>query len=683
MGQGDYAMSVTSNKSDEVKYEGDENEKRGNWSGRFDFILSAVGFAVGLGNVWRFPYIAYENGGASFLIPYVIMLATCGLPLFFMEMAFGQFASLGPISVWRAVPFFKGLGYAMVVISALVCIYYNMIIAYTLYYFFASLNIEVPWQYCKPGWAENHGCRDRFFTNETIQMNDWCSMVASQTVKDQMEGNTLTDEYANHTETCKPYMFKWCDHVANVTAFNASMEDSLSESVYSNYVATYCATYMKSKTPSEVYWEVEVLEMSEGIDVGGSEFSYKLSLCLLLAWIVIFVCLSKGIKSSGKVVYVTATFPYIVLIILLIRNVTLEGASVGINFYVNPNIDRLMDYKVWYRAAVQIFYSLGVAFGGLETMASYNKFRNNVYRDSLVVAILNCATSVFAGFVIFSVIGFMAVQSGKPVDEVVSSGPGLAFIAYPEGIAMMPASPLWAVLFFLMLFTLGLDSQFAMMETVISAIYDEFPWFQKGHRKIGLTLAICIILFLLGLPQCARNGIYIMNLFDWYSAGFSLVLVSLLEVVAISYIYGLKKFIGDIEMMIGKKNKLFWSYWVATWGFITPIIMLALFILFIVEYGPITYGDYVYPEWANGVGFAMVGVALVFIPVMAWVQYCKSHKVIETLSKVFMPTQQWGPALDKHRVGSDYPPLEYGEDGDIPEERNGKANEAFASDARF
>ena len=88
--------------------EGDENKERGNWSGQLDFLLSAIGYAVGLGNVWRFPYRAYANGGGSFLIPYAVMLICAGLPLFFLEMSIGQFSSLGPISIWRAVPFFRG-----------------------------------------------------------------------------------------------------------------------------------------------------------------------------------------------------------------------------------------------------------------------------------------------------------------------------------------------------------------------------------------------------------------------------------------------------------------------------------------------------------------------------------------------------------------------------------------------
>ncbi|KAK2161133.1 hypothetical protein NP493_1600g00028 [Ridgeia piscesae] len=354
-----------------VKYDEDENE-RGNWSGRFDFILSAIGFAVGLGNVWRFPYQAFQHGGASFLIPYMVMLGLAGLPLFFMEMALGQFSSLGPISVWNAMPIFRGLGYAMVMISLMCSIYYNMIIAYTLYYFFISIRATLPWQKCEQSWIDNYGCRDREALNAT-QRNITDMLCKAMEVKNE----TGSAEYAD-----------LCDR----------------------------------KTPSEVYWDRVVLDVSGSIDEGSSDIKWHLALCLLLAWTVIFFCLIKGIKSSGKVVYVTATFPYVVLIILFIRNVTLEGAIEGIKFYVIPEWDKLYNIKAWHAAATQIFYSLGVAFGGLETMASYNRFKNNVYRDVLIVAILNCLTSVFAGFVIFSVMGFMSVRTGIPVEKVVSSG---------------------------------------------------------------------------------------------------------------------------------------------------------------------------------------------------------------------------------------------------------------------
>ena len=354
----------------------DENKERGNWTGKLDFLLSAIGYAVGLGNVWRFPYKAYANGGASFLIPYVIMLVFAGLPLFFMEMGLGQFASLGPISVWRLAPVFSGLGWAMVIISFLVCIYYNMIIAYTLYYIFASFTKRLPWADCKEDWLE-YGCTPR---GTNVTMRNMTADMCTELKKMYDNNKTVYMGHENFTRFCHP------------------------------------------KSPSEVYWERVVLDKSDSIMEGSADMKWQLVLCLLLAWVIIFACLCKGIKSSGKVVYVTATFPYIVLVILLIRNCLLPGAWEGIKFYIIPEWSQLKKATVWHSAATQIFYSLGVAFGGLETMASYNRFRNNVYRDAVIVAVLNCATSVFAGFVIFAVIGFMANETGQLVKDVAADG---------------------------------------------------------------------------------------------------------------------------------------------------------------------------------------------------------------------------------------------------------------------
>lgn len=89
-------------------YAGDENEERGNWSGRFDFVLSLLGYAVGLGNIWRFPYLCYRNGGGAFLMPFLLMMVIVGIPLFYMEASLGQFCSAGPLACWEFVPLFKG-----------------------------------------------------------------------------------------------------------------------------------------------------------------------------------------------------------------------------------------------------------------------------------------------------------------------------------------------------------------------------------------------------------------------------------------------------------------------------------------------------------------------------------------------------------------------------------------------
>merc|ERR1712130_292304 len=113
-------------------------------------------------------------------------------------------------------------------------------------------------------------------------------------------------------------------------------------------------------------------------------------LCLAIAWVIVCLCLIKGVQSSGKVVYFTALFPYLVLVILLIRGATLDGAYDGILFYVNPTPEKLkglLNINVWSAAATQIFYSLGPSFGGLITLASYNKFSNNCHRDAMLIAL--------------------------------------------------------------------------------------------------------------------------------------------------------------------------------------------------------------------------------------------------------------------------------------------------------
>ena len=120
----------------------DADAARGQWGSKTEFILSCVGLSVGLGNIWRFPFLAYELGGGAFVIPYIILLILAGKPMYFMELMLGQYSSLGPTAVWRCAPIGRGIGLAMCFVSLIVAIYYNVIMAYTLYYFFGSMQVN-------------------------------------------------------------------------------------------------------------------------------------------------------------------------------------------------------------------------------------------------------------------------------------------------------------------------------------------------------------------------------------------------------------------------------------------------------------------------------------------------------------------------------------------------------------
>lgn len=143
-----------------------------------------------------------------------------------------------------------------------------------------------------------------------------------------------------------------------------------------------------------------------------------LALCVFGVFILVYFSLWKGVKSTGKAVWVTALAPYFVLVVLLVRGVTLDGAGDGIRYYLTPEWDKLMTTKVWIDAASQIFFSLGPGFGTLLALSSYNKFNNNCYRDALLTSSINCLTSFLAGFVIFSVLGYMAKVQNVGIDKV-------------------------------------------------------------------------------------------------------------------------------------------------------------------------------------------------------------------------------------------------------------------------
>ncbi|XP_066472448.1 sodium- and chloride-dependent creatine transporter 1 [Tiliqua scincoides] len=534
--------------------------ERETWTRQMDFIMSCVGFAVGLGNVWRFPYLCYKNGGGVFLIPYILIALIGGIPIFFLEISLGQFMKAGSINVWNIAPLFKGLGFASMVIVFYCNTYYIMVLAWGFYYLVKSFTATLPWATCGNPWNSPECV-------EIFRHGDCANGTAS--------GNLTCDELSD------------------------------------------------KRSPVIEFWENKVLRLSGSLELPG-DINWEVTLCLLACWVLVYFCVWKGVKSTGKIVYFTATFPYVVLIILLIRGVMLPGAQDGIIYYLKPDWSKLASPQVWIDAGTQIFFSYAIGLGALTALGSYNRFNNNCYKDAIILALINSGTSFFSGFVVFSILGFMAAEQGVDIAKVAESGPGLAFIAYPRAVTLMPVAPLWAALFFFMLLLLGLDSQFVGVEGFITGILDFFPTAYTFRFQREVTVAVCCFAcFFIELSMVTEGGMYVFQLFDYYSAsGMTLLWQAFWECVVIAWVYGADRFMDDIACMIGYRP-FPWMKW--CWMFLTPLVCLGVFLFNIAYYKPLIYNNsYIYPWWGEAIGWGFALSSMLCVPLTALYKFIRA-----------------------------------------------------------
>lgn len=533
--------------AEESQPDSSEPAARAGWNSKLEYFLAQVGFSVGLGNVWRFPYLCHQNGGGAFLFLYVLLMLVVGIPLFFLELAAGQAIRQGSIGVWKYIsPRLAGIGYSSCVVCFFVALYYNVILAWSLFYLGNSFQYPLPWEQCPK------------------------------------EGNVTVRE---------------CE----------------------------------MSSPTSYFWYRKALDTTDSIDDTGS-FNPYIVCCLLAAWTIVCLGMFKGIKTSVKVMYFSSIFPYVVLFCFLVRGLLLDGAFEGITYMFYPKVEIWADVQVWRQAATQVFFALGLGFGSIIAYSSYNPKNNNCHRDAFTVSTINFLTSVLATLVVFAVLGFRAKEKvmeciisnmkklsvqlrDGDVDknlipgfdysnpssvsiEVYSSwfkqygnnvpgnltecdlekemqkgveGTGLAFIAFTEAMSLLPGSPFWSALFFLMLLNLGLSTMFGTMEGILAPLTDRFK--TLANNKTKFTIFSCVVGFLIGLLFTQRCGNYFVTMFDDYSATLPLIIVVVFETFSVSWLYGADRFLDDIEAMLGWRPSVIYKY---LWKYICLLAMLGL-----------------------------------------------------------------------------------------------------------
>ncbi|KAH8260943.1 hypothetical protein KR044_000903 [Drosophila immigrans] len=559
------------------------------WGNGLEFLFSCISLSVGLGNIWRFPYIAFQNGGGTFVIPYLIALLVIGRPVYYLEISLGQFRGGGVLRAFDLAPILKGVAAGQVLATGSSITYYSSIMALTLRFLVASFSSVLPWSSCQESWGND--CYD---------------------------GSSM---------------------------LNASGKLS----------------------PAQLYFEREILHELPNIDHGLGMPSWQLVACLAAAWLIIGGVLIRGIKSSGKAAYFLGVFPYVVLLVLLLRAVTLPGAWDGIVYFFKPQWRELLNPLVWYAAVTQVFFSLAICFGTVMTYASYNNFHKNVYNDIVIITTMDTCSSIIAGCITFGILGNLARQTGiTDIGSVVKGGVGLAFISYPEAIAKFEYVPqMFAVLFFLMLFVLGIGSTVGMGSCILRVIRDQFG--PRAGPSWALAGGLATLGFGVSIVYMTPGGQFILNLVDFYGVSFTALILAIGELVAVAWLYGkslailshislldrdasqltgVRRFCADIKYMMGIETG--W-YWRLCWAFVTPGLMTAVLLYMLVDMSALTYKGVAYPQLAHVFGCCLSALGLLQLP--GWALYAVYKRRKQTANSLWQrlrsasrPDESWGPA---------------------------------------
>jgi NSS family neurotransmitter:Na+ symporter len=459
-------------------------EERSQWRSNLGFLFAAIGSAVGLGNIWRFPYVAYENGGGAFLVPYIVALFTAGIPILMLEFALGHHKEASAPKAFRHIDAkWEWLGWwAVLFVMFGISLYYIVVIGWCANYMLFSLNLA---------WGDDPNA---FFFTQFLKV-----------------------------------------------PFDESLQAPAVGEVWS---------------------------------LGGLRWPIAMAVAVIwsINWAITYGGVERGIERAVKVMM---PLLFVITAAIIIWALFLPGAAKGVKHYVTPDFTKITDVKVWIAAYGQIFFSLSLGFGIMIAYSSYLAREANIFKNSLIVGFSNSLYEVCAGFGVFSILGYMATRQNQEISQVVSSGIGLAFVAYPKAISLLPHGQLFGFLFFLLLIIAGISSSISIIEAFTSAILDKFA----VPRRWVIT-AICLVGFAGSLLFTTRAGVLWLDIVDHFLNQYGLITVGIVEALVIGWLYRTDKLKAHIVSNLGLSgahHKVFdyvvLQLWMYCIRFITPVAL--------------------------------------------------------------------------------------------------------------
>ncbi|MFA5784437.1 MAG: sodium-dependent transporter [Phycisphaerae bacterium] len=461
-------------------------EQRESWGTRSGFILAAVGSAVGLGNLWGFPFKVYDNGGAAFLIPYIIAMFVVGLPIMILEFSLGHFTQrAAPEAFATANKKLEFLGWWGILMGFVIIAFYPVVLGYCFSFMWFS-------------------------------------------IKGIFNGGEL------------PWAGQGMQGVENAKEF-----------FYTTYLNSH-----SSMSLGAIQWNIVVP--------------------LVIAWATMYLCIFRGVKLVGKVVWLTVPLPWLILAILTVNGLMLKGSYEGLAYYLVPDWSKLLDTATWQSAFGQAFFSLSLAFGVMITYASFLHRKSDLNNNASIIVIADFATSFVAGLAVFTTLGAMSYvtsQAGSAVsvEQVAQGGPGLAFVAFPYALAQLPGSAWWSFLFFFTLVTLGIDSAFSITESVLASLVDKTGW-RRGIVLPVLSAAGLGFGFIFA-TQGGLNWLGVVSDFIYGTRGSAFI--GLLECIIIGWFWRVDYLRRHANIRSDWQLGRIWDYSIRI---IIPVILSTLFI---------------------------------------------------------------------------------------------------------